>query len=99
MAVEGGVAGRRVVRDLGITENSLHNWKKAYLADKENSFPDKVRFAVAAINKKETERLILLKKDNPLDLHYNYKDNILYFCSEQDLMKAALDIRTERKRG
>lgn len=56
-------------------------------------------FAVAAINKKEPEKLILLKKDNPLEMYYNHKDDILYFCSEQDIMKTGLNIRTERKRG
>lgn len=56
-------------------------------------------YAVGAISKKEPEKLILLKKDNPLDLYYNYKDDILYFCSEQEIMKEALNIRTVRKRG
>jgi len=29
----------RVSRDLGVNQNTLHNWKKAYLEDSRNCFP------------------------------------------------------------
>jgi transposase len=57
MIVEGGMSVRRVSRDLGINENSLHNWKKAYLEDKQNAFPGKGRM------KPEEEELRKLKKE------------------------------------
>jgi transposase len=41
MVVEGGEPLRKVAGDLGISENTLHNWKRAYLSDKVNSFPGK----------------------------------------------------------
>ena len=41
MIVEGGMSVSRVSRDLGINENSLHNWKRAYLEDQQNAFPGK----------------------------------------------------------
>jgi len=41
MVMEGGEVLRKVSKDLGISENTLQNWKRAYLADKDNSFPGK----------------------------------------------------------
>ena len=56
-------------------------------------------FAFAVIDKEEPERLILVKKDNPLDLYYNIKDDILYFCSERSIMKEALEVKSTSQRG
>jgi glucosamine 6-phosphate synthetase-like amidotransferase/phosphosugar isomerase protein len=56
-------------------------------------------FAVAVINKNEPDTLVLIKKDNPLDLYYHTDQDILYFCSEREIMQEALDIQPESKRG
>ncbi len=56
-------------------------------------------FSFAAIDKVNPEQLVLIKKDNPLDLYYNVKDDILYFCSERDIMREALGISSNSKRG
>jgi len=56
MIVEGGMSISRVSRDLGVNENSLHNWKRAYLEDRENAFPGKGRM------KPEEEELMRVKK-------------------------------------
>ena len=41
MITEGGMSLMQVSRDLGVNENSLHKWKKDYLSDQQNAFPDK----------------------------------------------------------
>jgi asparagine synthetase B (glutamine-hydrolysing) len=56
-------------------------------------------FAFAAINKNEPEKLILVKKDNPVDLYYDAKDDILYFGSERRIMQEALGLKTDSFRG
>lgn len=56
-------------------------------------------FAVAVIDKNIPDQLILIKKDNPLVLYYNSEDDILYFCSEREIMQQALEIKSESKRG
>jgi len=56
-------------------------------------------FAVALINKDEPEVLRLIKKDNPLDIYLNTDQDILYFCSEREIMQLALEIHSESKRG
>ena len=56
-------------------------------------------FAVASIDQSDPERLLLIKKDNPIELYYNSKDDILYFCSEREIMQKALQITSFRKRG
>lgn len=57
MVLEEGLSVAQVSRDLGINENSLHNWKKKYLEDRENSFPGKGRL------KPEDEELRRLQKE------------------------------------
>ena len=56
-------------------------------------------FAVAVIDKNLPYQLILIKKDNPLALYYNSEDDILFFCSEREIMQQALEIKSESKRG
>src|ERR1035437_6619891 len=56
-------------------------------------------FAVAIINKAEPDTLILIKKDNPIEMYYNTNQDILYFCSEREIMQEALGIQSESKRG
>jgi len=56
MIVEGGMKVSQVSKDLGINENSLHNWKRAYLLDQQNAFPGKGRM------KPEEEELRVLRK-------------------------------------
>lgn len=51
---------RKVAGDLGISENSLHNWKKAYLKDKDQSFPGK------GYQTPEEAEITRLKKENAL---------------------------------
>lgn len=57
MVVEEGISAAQVSRDLGINENSLYNWKKKYLDDKENAFPGKGRL------KPEDEEIRRLQKE------------------------------------
>jgi len=41
MLIEGKESILKVARDLGISGNTLRNWKKAYEKDKANTFPGK----------------------------------------------------------
>jgi predicted glutamine amidotransferase len=56
-------------------------------------------FAFACIDKANPEQLILVKKDNPLELYFDADSDILFFCSEADLMREALEIRKSTLRG
>jgi len=56
-------------------------------------------FAVAVIDKNIQGQLILIKKDNPLELYFNSEDDILYCCSERQIMQEALGIQSESRRG
>lgn len=56
-------------------------------------------FAVAMLDADDSERLVLFRKDNPIDLYYDSAGDIFYFCSEQEIMKEALGITTKSKRG
>ncbi len=56
-------------------------------------------FAVAVIDKTNPDKLILIKKDNPVVLYYNTDDDILYFCSERWIMQEALEIEKKSFRG
>jgi len=57
MIIDEGISARQVSRDLGICENTLYNWKKAYLQDQQNAFPGKGRM------KPDEEELRKLKKE------------------------------------
>ena len=41
MVLEGNQSLSSIAKDLGINSNTLQNWKKQYLKDKEDSFPGK----------------------------------------------------------
>lgn len=56
-------------------------------------------FAFAAIEVDSPETLTLVKKDNPVNLYYSEYEDILYFCSEREIMQEALMISTSKKRG
>ncbi|MCB0732759.1 MAG: hypothetical protein KDC88_17180 [Ignavibacteriae bacterium] len=56
-------------------------------------------FAVAVIDQSDPGKLLLIKKDNPIDIYYNSKDDILYFASEREIMQRALNLRSTYKRG
>jgi glutamine phosphoribosylpyrophosphate amidotransferase len=56
-------------------------------------------FAFAAIDTATPESLTLVKKDNPIDLYYSEYEDILYFCSEREIMQEALQIATSKRRG
>jgi glucosamine 6-phosphate synthetase-like amidotransferase/phosphosugar isomerase protein len=69
--------------------------------DKIKKVFDKIEgsFAVAIINKAEPDTLILIKKDNPIDMYYNTEEDILFFCSEREIMQTSLGIASESRRG
>ncbi len=56
-------------------------------------------FAVAVINRAEPDKLILIKKDNPVVLYFDSEAEILYFCSERLIMQDALKIKSVMKKG
>ena len=56
-------------------------------------------FAVAAVSSSEPNNLMLIKKDNPIQLYYNSEDDIFYFSSERERMQESLEIKAETKRG
>jgi transposase len=41
LALSGERSMRQIAEELGINQNTLSNWKKEYLKDKEDSFPGK----------------------------------------------------------
>jgi len=56
-------------------------------------------FAIALIDKNDPEKLILIKKDNPIDFYFYSDDDILYFCSEREIIRQALNIQSISLRG
>lgn len=56
-------------------------------------------FALAMISKDRPDKLTLIRKDNPLDIYYDCENDILYFCSEQEIMQEALGIKPRKQRG
>ncbi len=83
------------------SESILHLLSMKVKGDKIKRLFDKVEgsFAVAMLDKYFPERLVLIKKDNPIDLYYDQKDDILYFCSEREIMQEALNIEKVTVRG
>ena len=56
-------------------------------------------FSFAVLDKYNPDTLILVKKDNPLELYFDVKYEILYFCSEREIMREALGLKTLTVRG
>ncbi|MBE0538939.1 MAG: hypothetical protein IH620_04450 [Ignavibacterium sp.] len=83
------------------SESILHLLSMKVKGDKIKRLFDKVEgsFAVAMLDKYFPERLVLIKKDNPIDLYYDSKDDIFYFCSEREIMQEALSIEKTTVRG
>ena len=83
------------------SESILHLLSMKMKGDKIKRLFDKVEgsFAVAMLDKYYPERLVLIKKDNPIDLYYDSKDDIFYFCSEREIMQEALNIEKVTVRG
>jgi len=83
------------------SESILHLLSMKIRGDKIKRLFDRIEgsFAVAVIDRNYPEQLILIKKDNPIDLYFNSEDDILYFCSERDIMKQALKISGISSRG
>ena len=83
------------------SESILHLLSMKTKGDKIKKLFDRVEgsFAVAVVDKTAPDKLVLIKKDNPLDLYYNSEDDILYFCSEREIMQEALEIKQTTKRG
>lgn len=83
------------------SESILHLLSMKMKGDKIKRLFDKVEgsFAVAMIDKYFPERLVLIKKDNPIDLYYDERSDILYFCSEREIMQEALSIEKVTVRG
>ena len=84
-----------------ISESILHLLSMKIRGDKIKRLFDRIEgsFAVAVIDRNDPEKLILIKKDNPIDLYLDAEDDILYFCSERDIMKQALKIQSISSRG
>jgi transposase len=57
LMLEGEKSTASVARDLGVNENSLYNWKRAYLSDQGHSFPGKGH------QKPEDEEMRKLRKE------------------------------------
>lgn len=83
------------------SESILHLLSMKLKGDRIKRLFDRVEgsFAVAVLDKNDPERLVLIKKDNPIDLYYDSKDDILYFCSEREIMQEALNIEKITVRG
>ena len=83
------------------SESILHLLSMKTKGDKIKRLFDRVEgsFAVAVLDKNDPDKLLLIKKDNPIDLYYDQKDDILYFCSEREIMQEALSIEKTTVRG
>ncbi len=57
LVLEGASSMSKIARELGITPNTLTNWKKDYLKDQNNSFPGK------GYQKPDDAELTRLKKE------------------------------------
>ena len=83
------------------SESILHLLSIKTKGDKIKRLFDKVEgsFAVAVLDRNDPDRLLLIKKDNPIDLYYDERSDILYFCSEREIMQEALSIEKTTVRG
>jgi asparagine synthetase B (glutamine-hydrolysing) len=56
-------------------------------------------YAFASISLQRPDELILVRNSNPVKIYYNQNDDIMYFCSERDMMIKALGIANQSCRG
>ncbi|MBK9099486.1 MAG: hypothetical protein IPM14_15505 [bacterium] len=83
------------------SESILHLLTAKTKSDRLKRLFDRIEgsFAVAVIDRNDPEKLILIKKDNPIDLYYDFRSDILYFCSEREIMQQSLNIESVTQRG
>ncbi len=83
------------------SESILHLLSAKTKGDRLKRLFDRIEgsFAVAVIDRNDPEKLILIKKDNPIDLYYDSRNDILYFCSEREIMQQSLNIESVTQRG
>jgi glucosamine 6-phosphate synthetase-like amidotransferase/phosphosugar isomerase protein len=83
------------------SESILHILASKHKGDKLEKLFHKLAgsYSVAVIETSNPDRLTLIKKDNPLDLLFDTNDDILYFCSELDIIKRALAFEDKLYRG
>lgn len=83
------------------SESILHLLSAKTKGDRLKRLFDRIEgsFAVAVIDRNDPDKLILIKKDNPIDLYYDSGDDILYFCSEREIMQQSLNIESVTQRG
>ncbi|MBV6421611.1 MAG: Amidophosphoribosyltransferase [Ignavibacteriaceae bacterium] len=83
------------------SESILHLLSAKTKGDRLKRLFDRIEgsFAVAVIDRNDPEKLILIKKDNPIDLYYDSRGDILYFCSEREIMQQSLNIESVTQRG
>ena len=58
LTTEGGISVAQAARDLGLNENTLHNWRRQYRKDEQDAFPGKGRLKPA------DEELRRLRREN-----------------------------------
>jgi len=83
------------------SESILHLLSAKTKGDRLKRLFDRIEgsFAVAVIDRNDPDKLILIKKDNPIDLYYDSRDDILYSCSEREIMQQSLNIESVTQRG
>lgn len=80
LVLDSGKSVETVAKDLGISGNSLFNWKKKYLADAQNAFPGKGHLPPAEeeLRKKDKE-IAMLKMERDI-----LKKAIAYFAKVKE---------------
>lgn len=83
------------------SEAILHILAMSKKGDRVKKVFDKLEgsYAFACIDRLEPDVLILVRKDNPVELYYDSSMDILYFCSERVMMKESFGLVEHTKRG
>lgn len=83
------------------SEAILHILSMSKKGDKIKKVFDKLEgsYAFACIDRLNPDNLILVRKDNPIELYYDSSMDILYFCSERDMMQKSFELKKHTKRG
>jgi len=79
LVLESGKSVKSIAAELGISENTLFNWKKKYLEDAKNAFPGKghLKPEQEELRKKDRE-IVRLKMERDI-----LKKAIAYFAKEK----------------